>query len=110
MIKVYISSPYTRGDQAENVKRQMDCANDLIELGYNPYPPLYTHFLHMFHPRDYEKWMELDLDWVLVCDCILRLSGESPGGDREVEYAKRHKIPVFNAIDELHRYWAERYN
>ena len=33
MKKVYISSPYTQGDTAVNVKFQIDIADELIELG-----------------------------------------------------------------------------
>lgn len=32
MIKVYIASPYTKGDVAVNVKRQMDCADREVEF------------------------------------------------------------------------------
>ena len=65
-VKVYISSPYTLGDVAVNVKIQMDAADDLMELGMMPFTPLYSHFQHMAHPRPYEQWLEIDKVWVLT--------------------------------------------
>ena len=98
MTKIYIASPYTKGDPAINVKIQMDCANRLMDLGFSPYVPLLCHFLHMANPRPYKDWMELDLDWIRVCDYLLRLPGESPGADREVEFAKSLNIPVVYSL------------
>jgi hypothetical protein len=104
MIKVYIASPYTKGDVALNVKRQMECANQLMDLGFAPFVPLYTHFQHMAYPRPYKEWLEFDKIWVLTCDCLLRLDGESTGADLEVELAKENNIPVFYDISELHMF------
>lgn len=101
-IKVYIASPYTIGDCAVNVRRQMICNDALISAGYAPYAPLiHSHFQHMMHPRPYDDWTSLDLDWVLGCDVVLRLSGESNGADGEVAFAKKHSIPVVYSIEEL---------
>lgn len=101
MKKVYIASPYTKGDIAVNVRRQIDCADELMDLGFAPFLPLLAHFQHLIHPRDYEDWTEIDLEWVKSCDALLRLSGESEGADREVALAEKLKIPVFYNIDEL---------
>lgn len=101
MKKVYIASPYTLGDVAVNVKKQMDVADELIGLGYAPFVPLYSHFQHMAHPRPYETWTRLDNVWVLVCDAVLRLPGESKGADAEVDLAKSNNIPVAYSIGEL---------
>lgn len=101
MIKVYIASPYTIGDVAVNVKRQLDCANELIELGFCPFAPLYSHFQHMAHPQPYDTWVKLDVEWVQVCDCLLRLDGESKGADGEVKHALEYSKPVFYSVSEL---------
>ena len=101
MIKVYIASPYTMGDIAVNVKLQIDTVDELINGGFAPFAPLYSHFQHMAHPRDYHDWIKLDLEWVSVCDCVLRLGGESSGADGEVAYAQELMIPVFYSIEAL---------
>jgi hypothetical protein len=101
MKKVYIASPYTKGDVAVNVKKSMDMANELMDLGYAPFAPLYSHFQHMLHPRPYFSWLKIDLEWVNVCDCVLRMEGESTGADGEVDYAKKLSIPVYYSVSEL---------
>lgn len=95
MIKVYIASPYTKGDVAVNVRTQLEMANKLMDLGFAPFAPLYSHFQHMAFPRPYEDWINIDLEWVKVCDAVLRLPGESKGADGEVLYAHDLNIPVF---------------
>lgn len=101
MIKVYIASPYTLGDVAANVKRQIDTADALIDNGFAPFAPLYYHFQHMVHPRPYEDWIKIDLEWIKACDCVLRLAGKSEGADGEVAYAKELGIPVFYSITKI---------
>jgi hypothetical protein len=100
-MKVFISSPYSIGDQAVNVNRQIICANELMDLGFTPFLPLLSHFQHLVHPRPYEDWINNDLDWLKSCDVLLRLPGESKGADMEVEKAKEYGIPVCNSIKEL---------
>jgi hypothetical protein len=99
--RVYLASPYTLGDVAVNVRKQMEMANLLIDLGYLPFVPLLYHFQHMFFPRAYEEWLAIDKEWVTVCDCVLRLEGESKGADGEVALANDKKIPVFYSINDL---------
>lgn len=103
MKKVYIASPYTIGNMAANVRKQIDCANELINLGYAPFAPLLSHFHDIIHPQLYDTWVKLDLEWVGVCDCLLRLDGESKGADGEVKRAIYLGKPVYYSIGELLR-------
>ncbi len=103
--KVYIASPYTIGDVAVNVKNQMEMADKLMDLEFAPFVPLYSHFQHMAHPRPYEDWIEIDLEWLKVCDCLLRLPGESKGADREVNEMLAMGKPVFYKIIDLINYY-----
>jgi len=107
-LKVYIASPYTKGDTAINVKRQLDCVDELMTLGYAPFAPLYSHFQHMAHPRPYTDWVEIDLIWVGACDVVLRLEGDSSGADGEVAFAKENGIHVVYSIEELEEYRAKK--
>lgn len=104
-VRVYIACPYTKGDVAVNVKRSMDAFDALLELGYTPFNPLFTHFQHMAHPRPYNQWLELDMDWLYACDCILRLDGESHGADEEEKQAKEWNMKVFYSMDELNNFY-----
>ena len=101
MKRIFISGPYTKGDVAINVKRAMDIANDLINLGYAPYCAHLTHFLHMNNPQSYETWLKIDSKFLEVSDAIIRLPGISEGADREVELAKKLHIPIFYSLEEL---------
>lgn len=100
-IKVYIASPYTLGDVAQNVRVQMDTADELLNSGFVPFVPLLTHFMHMVHPRNYDSWLTYDMEWLKACDYVLRLPGESPGADAEVALAEELGIPVVYSIGEL---------
>jgi Domain of unknown function (DUF4406) len=99
--RVYIASPYTKGDVAINVKVQLDATDALMSLGYAPFAPLYSHFQHMAHPRPYEDWIAIDKEWVQACDVVLRLPGDSSGADGEVAFARELNLPVVYSIDEL---------
>lgn len=101
MKKIYIASPYTVGDVAVNVKRQIDTASQLIDQGFAPFWPLHSHFLHMAYPKEYQTWMALDLIWILSCDALLRLDGESKGADVEVDFANKNGVPVYYSVEEL---------
>jgi len=104
-IKVYIASPYTKGDPAVNVKRQIDMADTLMNYGYVPFVPLLSHFQHLCKPRVYQDWIDYDLEWVASCDCLLRLKGESSGADNEVKEAESLNIPVFYSLDGINDYY-----
>jgi hypothetical protein len=101
MKKVFIAGPYTLGDVAQNVKMAMNMANDLINLGFAPYCPHLTHFLHMNHFQLYATWLQLDLIYLACCDALIRLPGQSNGADGEVKKAEELNIPVFYDLENL---------
>ena len=103
MKKVYIASPYTIGDVGANVANQMKVADTLIDYGFAPFVPLYSHFQHIMHPRPYHDWVKLDNEWVLACDIVLRLEGKSKGADAEVELAIKNNIPVYYELADMLR-------
>ena len=94
-IKVYIAGPYTIGDTQRNVAHAMEMFNQVADAGYFPHCPHLYHFLHVDRPREYEEWLRLDFAWIDVCDMVIRLPGESPGAEREVERANELGIPVY---------------
>lgn len=104
-VKCYIASPYTIGDAAVNVRAQMVAAHNLMDLGISPYAPLLSHFLHLHQPRQYEDWMAVDLAFLPMCDCVLRLPGESIGADRETSRAEMLGIPVFKTVEAVYEHF-----
>jgi hypothetical protein len=101
MITVYIASPYTQGDAALNLRASLMAADKLVSHNFVPYCPLLSHFWHFLSPKSYDVWMDMDLEWVRRCDCLLRLSGDSSGADAEVALAQELGKPVFYFIADL---------
>lgn len=106
--RIYIAGPYTNGDVAANVRNAYAAADQLADLGFAPFVPHATHFWHMLFPRPYEFWLELDNQFLPLCEAVLRLPGESNGADKEVQLAHKLNIPVFKEIDDIVKYFAER--
>lgn len=101
MKRIYLSGPYTKGDPAVNTKNAIDAATELLDKGYAPFCPHLTHFWHIMHPHSWQEWMDYDMAWVEVCQALLRIPGESKGGDIEVARARELGIPVYFSLDEL---------
>lgn len=98
---IFISSPYTLGNQLDNVQRQVEAAHTLMDYGYAPIAPLLSHYLEQWRSRPWEEWIEVDLMLLSRCDAVLRLEGESQGADLEVAEARRLNIPVYFSIESL---------
>ena len=98
---VYIAGPYTNPDPVKNTHRVIVMANWLREFGFVPFVPHLTLFWHFILPHEIDYWYSYDIEWLKKCDCILRLSGESSGADKEVEIAKELGIPIFYDPQEL---------
>lgn len=91
---IYIASPYRLGDQATNVRTQIEAAHRIMDMGHAPVTPLLSHFLDLRRSRPPEDWILADLAIVPRCDVVLRLPGESSGADREVELAEDNDVSV----------------
>jgi hypothetical protein len=98
---IYLASAYAIGDQAVNVRKSLEVAEQLIAMGHTPYVPLLTHFWHFASPHSQTYWLDLDLQWLANCDAVLRLPGESKGADMEVEYAKDINILIYYDIEDI---------
>ena len=115
-IRVYISGPYSTGDQAANVARAMTIWHRLVDLGFHPYCPHLSHFLHIQRQRPYGEWIKFDLDEIYTQDVVLRLPGESSGADKEAQFAVKYGVPVIgggtveDAIQNLLAWKKGRYN
>lgn len=97
--RVYIAGPYTKGDVAVNVRNAIAAADTLLAAGHWPFVPHLTHFWHLIYPRDWHDWIALDERWLLCCEAVVRLPGDSKGADHEVRLAKNYGIPVFDTVE-----------
>lgn len=102
MRRVYLAGPYGSGDAVEpNVRAAIAAAHLVRELGAAPFVPHLCVLWHEHHPRSSGDWTEYDREWLLACDVLLRIPGESPGADQEVALAKSLSMPVFESVSDL---------
>ena len=71
---------------------------ELLKAGHSPYVPHLCLFWHFLSPLGYEDIMRVDMEFVVVCEALIRLPGISPGADREVRVAQQHGIPFFYSV------------
>ena len=93
--KIYVAGPYSKGDVMVNIQDAISEADVLLKYGFIPFVPHLTGFWHFMFPHPYDTWMDYDAEWLLSCDAVFRLNGESSGADREVDMANELGIPVF---------------
>jgi hypothetical protein len=105
-LKIYIASPYTEGDQAQNVYKAILAAEELMKHDFIPFVPHLYHFWHIIFSHEKIFWMELDYEWLKSCQAMLVL-GDSVGVLAEIAIAAAHKISIFYFLDHLLE-WRER--
>lgn len=103
-IKVYIAGPYSSAPD-ENLDIAVNTANKLLNEGFYPFCPHLNHCLELEQHRSWQDWIEYDLEWLKVCDCLYRIPGESNGADIECAKAYEWGIPVFYDLKQLIEYY-----
>ena len=111
MIRVYVAGPLGKKDRwPACVKAAIKVAAQLLKLGFAPFVP------HLWAAApdadsdtllDYEGWMAYDFSWVERSDALLRFA-PSPGADREMAHALLKGIPVFQSVEALVNWRAQR--
>jgi len=100
-MRVYIAGPYTLGDVALNIRQVLVVAEAIFEAGHTPFVPHLYHFWHLINPKPYDYWIKLDMEWLKICDALIRLDGKSSGADREVDWCRSNGVPVFNSLEDF---------
>lgn len=114
---VYISSPYSAGDQGLNTRCQLALWNELMDDGIVlPFAPLWSHFQHIYYPRSYEEWIAYDVAILSRMDALLRVNAvheplayrqdESAGADIELRQMHELAKPFFYNKTSLYE-WVE---
>ena len=91
---VYVAGPITR-DPFGAVRKSIPVWRQLRKLGVAPFMPQWSILPEMVESIAYEDWLAYDFDIIRNCDGLVRLEGESPGADREVEFAGELGLPRF---------------
>ncbi len=101
VIRIYLASPITLPDPFSNALNAIAVADELMMYGFAPYVPQLSYFQEKYgrfdtsgYGEDYERFMQLDFEWLSQCDALFRIEGYSLGADREVEFALLNHIPV----------------
>jgi nucleoside 2-deoxyribosyltransferase len=96
---IYLSGPLTTGDTIGNIRRAVELGAALIDVGYAVIIPHEKAFcMEMLRPKTYDEWLEYDFRCIACCDAVFRMPGESRGGDAEVSFAGRNRIPVYYTL------------
>lgn len=108
--KVYISGPLTTGKPMQNVHMALDAATRLMHEGFVPFVPHLTWFWEGLYRTEfsYNDWLAWDMEWLDVCDAMLRLPGDSFGANKEARYATNHEIPIFYSVYTLKKWFADK--
>lgn len=97
---IYIAGPY--GDGApEKIEQAIEYAEIVYQRGGIPFVPHLFKLWQERHPKSYSEWMALDIAILLRCNGLLRIPGESPGGEIEVGIAGHYGIP-FKRVGSAH--------
>lgn len=129
-LRIYIAGPISKGDLAHNVNQATEAFIALAKAGLAPLCPQWSVYAKpaIREPvgwsagaeskvwceatseggsgMTHTDWLDVDLAWVAVADAVLRLPGESKGGDAEVWFARSRLIPAFGTVKEVLE-WAE---
>ena len=100
MIKIYVAGPYSNGSIVDNVDIAIQYTSELVDMGYAPFCPHLSHFVDVYSKKTWSDWMKIDLEFLSRCDVLIRIPGESPRADIEVDRAIRSGIPVLNNLEE----------
>ena len=105
---IYISGPLSTGDLIQNMRNAAEAAQTILDHGGAPYVPhLQSVTWQMFMGsrvggvKDYDVWLPIDFEFVRRSDAVYRMPGYSWGGDREVEDAQAHGVPVFYTMSDV---------
>ena len=100
-LRVYVAGPIGAGNIMPRVETAIEVGEQVATAGFAPFIPHLLVFWSHRYQHDYEFWMAQDFAWLGACDACLRMSGASPGADREVAWCEANGVPVFRSLDEL---------
>lgn len=103
--RVFLAGPVTgSGTYPDNLHLAISTAQVLYDKGFHPFVPhLYFLWEMQRGGTDQEQFVELCRAFLPTCGAVLRLPGESPGADAEMELAKSLGIPTFTDPNKLYQ-------
>jgi hypothetical protein len=100
--RVYIAGPYTGGKWGTNIRNAVEEAEHVAKAGHVPFiPHTMTALWSVLYEKSGDEWLDQDFSWIETCDALIRIPGDSPGAEEEVELANELGIPVYNSAKEF---------
>lgn len=98
-LRVYVAGPISSG-LFDGVNRGIAAGRKLFLAGLAPFVPHFDAF-YFLPDGNWNSYLELDLEYISVCDAVWRLQGESKGADLECKVADELGLPIyFEEFDE----------
>jgi len=105
---IYIAGPLSGPDQDHNVRQAVLTAEVCRRRGHVPIVPHLSVLWNMMmgSPIPWQEWIDYDLNLMRAVQRggwggLIRLRGDSPGADLEVEEATRLGIPIWCNTNEV---------
>lgn len=110
---VYLSGPIGNGHTVDartmyqNVRRGEELMFKMMKMGFTVICPhlSYHAWLNWAEDMEWQRWIDMDMDFVRICDIFYRMRpseyGPSRGADREEEEAKRLGKPIVYLLEDL---------
>jgi hypothetical protein len=107
-VRIYVCGPLSSPDPAQrlaNVYTAIDAGIEIYRRGHVPLIPHLNHFLDLRQidtgaGLGYEDFMAADFEWLRLSHGLLWL-GSSPGADREIDYARKRGIVIFESLADV---------
>lgn len=107
---IYVSSPM-KLDPYGGPARAIKAGLGLLSMGFLVVLPQTNIFVNQVLGENHiseEFWLtEVDRYWVMRCDALLRISGESKGADYEMTVAKEYGKPIFFSIQDILQFFGK---
>ncbi len=99
--RIYISGPISKGDRNHHLYQSLVVEQSLFEAGFATYNPIVSmqRPFNIPSPDMHKAYLENDFSWVYASHAVVRMPGESVGGDMETDFARENKIPVYRIPD-----------
>lgn len=94
MKHIYIAGPlYGSGHQDNNIRTVLRVASLVEQEGFIPFVPHLYFFWNLMYRHPREFWLKLDKEWLIKCDGMIRIEGESPGSNLEERWCEEAWLP-----------------
>lgn len=111
--RVYVAGAYSSDNVMgvfNNMKKGLRMSVEIALLGFYPFAP-WLDYLFTLISREGEEltldwYYNYSLDFLSVCDAMFVLPNfeNSKGTLREIEFAQKHRIPIFYDLEKLSQY------